>query len=63
MCRDFYRALGTESYARYDVRMDSEGKLYMLEVNPLPGMFYPCDYRGYADLIVTKAPGGHAEFL
>lgn len=43
--------------------MDSEGKLYMLEVNPLPGMFYPCDYKGYADLVVTKAPGGHAEFL
>lgn len=62
MCKDFYRALGTESYARYDMRMDSRGRLYMLEVNSIPGMFYPCDY-GCADLIVMKTPGGHGEFL
>lgn len=36
ICRDAYRLLGCRDYARVDLRMTPEGKLYILEVNPNP---------------------------
>ncbi len=35
---DIWYALETKDFARIDFRMDSEGKLFFLEINPLPGM-------------------------
>ncbi len=35
---DVYNALGMESYARMDFRMDENGGIYCLEANTLPGM-------------------------
>jgi D-alanine-D-alanine ligase len=50
-------------YARCDVRMDSEGRLYLLDVNPNPGVFYPPSAPGSADLILGHDPGGHRAFI
>jgi D-alanine-D-alanine ligase len=36
VCRRVYRALELSGYARIDLRMDKEGKVYVLEANPNP---------------------------
>jgi D-alanine-D-alanine ligase len=36
ICRRVYRALEISGYARIDLRMDKEGKVYVLEANPNP---------------------------
>ena len=38
VAEDAYNAVGCEPYARADVMMDSEGNMYCLEINTLPGM-------------------------
>jgi D-alanine-D-alanine ligase len=36
ICRRVYRALELSGYARIDLRMDKQGKVYVLEANPNP---------------------------
>ena len=36
LCRRVYRTLELSGYARIDLRLDAEGKLYVLEANPNP---------------------------
>ncbi len=36
LAKRVYRALGLSGYARVDMRMDAEGKVYVLEANPNP---------------------------
>jgi len=36
LCRRVYRALDLSGYARIDLRMDKDGKIYVLEANPNP---------------------------
>jgi D-alanine-D-alanine ligase len=38
VCRTTFTALGCRDVARIDLRMTPEGKIYVLEVNPLPGL-------------------------
>lgn len=38
ICRDAYRVLGCRDWSRIDVRLDSQGRPNILEVNPLPGI-------------------------
>lgn len=38
IAEDAYSALGCEVYARVDIMMDKNGKMYCLEINTLPGM-------------------------
>jgi D-alanine-D-alanine ligase len=38
LCKRIYRILELSGYARLDLRLDSEGKLYVLEANPNPGI-------------------------
>jgi D-alanine-D-alanine ligase len=35
---DIWYALESKDFARIDFRMNKEGKLFFLEINPLPGM-------------------------
>lgn len=55
-----YDAVG---YARFDVRMDGDGRLFVIDINTTPGVFYPPEAPGSADLILTRSPGGHRAFL
>lgn len=49
-----YRALGLSGYARIDLRMDEEGRVYVLEANPNPDLSWGEDFadaferRGFA---------------
>ncbi len=57
-----FAALGGVGYARCDLRMDGDGNLYMLEINPNCGIFYPPGQFGSADEILAASPGGHRAF-
>lgn len=63
MSRRFFVALGGNSYGRCDIRMDPQGNLHMLEINPNCGMFYPPEEPGSADVILQHDPRGHRGFL
>jgi D-alanine-D-alanine ligase len=43
LCKRIYRALGMSGYARMDLRMTEEGKVYVLEANPNPQLAYDED--------------------
>ena len=53
IARATFWALDCRDVARVDLRMDAEGRIYVLEVNPLPGLT-----PGYSDLVlIAKACG------
>ncbi len=43
-CKRIYRSLGLNGYARMDLRMTPEGKVYVLEANPNPELAYGEDF-------------------
>ena len=49
MAKRAYRALDLSGYARIDVRMDEEGRIYVLEANPNPNMAYGEDFTESAE--------------
>jgi D-alanine-D-alanine ligase len=53
MTRTIYQALGGTGYARSDIRLDPEGRLHFLEINPNCSIFYPDDNGGTADIILA----------
>jgi hypothetical protein len=59
----YFKAMDARSYTRMDLRSDSNGNVYMLEINPIPGTFYLPKDQDANDLILLRAPGGHSAFL
>jgi D-alanine-D-alanine ligase len=51
--RDTFWALDCRDVARIDLRMDEQGRLYVLEVNPLPGLT-----PNYSDLVLISRAAG-----
>jgi D-alanine-D-alanine ligase len=45
-----YRALDLSGYARIDLRMDGEGRVYVLEANPNPNLAYGEDFAESAEV-------------
>lgn len=58
-----FQATNARGYCRCDVRMNGAGELFMLDCNANPGVFYPPDAFGTADLILSLEPEGHRTFL
>lgn len=58
-----FAAMGGTGYGRCDIRMDAAGRLFMLEINPNCGIFYPPGAFGSADVILSQDPLGHRGFL
>jgi D-alanine-D-alanine ligase len=48
MCKRIYRLLGLRGYARIDLRMTSEGRIYVLEANPNPQLALDEDFADAA---------------
>jgi D-alanine-D-alanine ligase len=44
-----YRALDLNGYARVDVRLDDDDRIYVLEANPNPNMAYGEDFSESAE--------------
>lgn len=59
----FFVGLDGSGYARCDVRVDAEGRPFMLELNPNCGLFYPPTDPSSADLILQWDPAGHEGFV
>ncbi|MGE0872937.1 MAG: ATP-grasp domain-containing protein [Kofleriaceae bacterium] len=53
IARATFWALDCRDVARVDMRMDADGKIYVLEVNPLPGLT-----PGYSDLVLIAQAVG-----
>ena len=49
LCKRVYRILGLSGYARLDFRLNEEGKVYLLEVNPNPNLAYGEDFAESAE--------------
>lgn len=61
--RRFFVGLGGTGYGRCDIRMDSQGELFMLEINPNCEVFYPPEDAGSADFILLNDEAGHQGFV
>jgi D-alanine-D-alanine ligase len=59
----FFRAFNGVGYGRCDIRMDTAGVAYMLEINPNCGLFYPPSDPGMADFILLNDPLGYPGFM
>jgi D-alanine-D-alanine ligase len=59
-----FKELGGNGYARCDYRMDATGTIYMLEINPNCGIFYPPTEPGSADFSLLNDPRyNHIKFM
>ncbi len=58
----FFVALDGASFGRCDIRVDAEGRPWMLEINPNCGVYYPPTDPGSADLCLHYDPAGHEGF-
>jgi D-alanine-D-alanine ligase len=63
MSAKLFAGLSGTGYGRCDIRMDAQGELYMLEINPQGAIFYPPEAPGMADYILRYDPRGHAGFV
>jgi len=61
--KKLFIGLNGAGYGRCDIRMNAEGDLYMLEINPNCDIAYPLEEAGSADLILLHEPWGHREFF
>lgn len=50
LCKKAYKVLGISGYARFDLRKNTEGQFYILEVNPNPDIGYGEDFAKSAEL-------------
>lgn len=63
MAKRVFLGVGGVSYGRCDIRMNQQGELFILEINPNCGIFYPPEAMGSADLALTHDPRGHKHFV
>jgi D-alanine-D-alanine ligase len=49
LCKRVYRTLDLSGYARIDVRLDTDGRMYVLEANPNPQLAYGEDFAESAE--------------
>lgn len=49
LCKRVYRTLDLSGYARIDLRLDAEGRVYVLEANPNPQLAYGEDFAEAAE--------------
>ncbi len=50
-CKRIYRALSLSGYARMDLRLTPDGRVFLLEANPNPGLSYGEDFPESAEMI------------
>ncbi len=63
MVRKMYLAMGGVSYGRADIRMNADGDLFLLELNPSPSVLNMPEEFASADYMMMDDPGGVEGFL
>ncbi len=63
MSRKLYLGLGGVGYGRTDIRMNADGELFTLEINPNCAILYAPEDQGPADVPITFDPHGHRGFF
>ncbi|MCE7905178.1 MAG: hypothetical protein DYG87_05195 [Anaerolineae bacterium CFX3] len=63
LVKKIYLALGGVGYGRADIRMNAEGELFLLELNPNPSVLNVGDDKASADYMMEDDPGGVEGFL
>lgn len=58
-----FAGLDGVGYCRCDIRMNAEGRLFMLDYNTTPGVFYPPGSFCCCDFILAQEEDGHSRFL
>ncbi len=58
-----FTGLRGSGYGRCDLRVDEDGQVFMLEINPNCGIFGPQEDPASADVILQYDPAGHSGFL
>lgn len=58
-----YKAIGAVGYGRCDVRMNEQGELFILEINPNPAIMLKPEEFGPADFMILYDPGGYKVFF
>jgi D-alanine-D-alanine ligase len=58
----FFLGLAGAGYGRCDLRVDADGRPFMLEINANCGLYYPPADAGSADFCLSLDPAGHAGF-
>ena len=58
-----YKAIGAVSYGRCDVRMNEDGELFILEINPNPAIMLRPEEFGPADYMILYDLGGYKVFF
>jgi D-alanine-D-alanine ligase-like ATP-grasp enzyme len=61
--KKLFIGLNGAGYGRCDIRMNEQGELFMLEINPNCDVAYPLEEAGSADHILMQEAWGHREFF
>jgi D-alanine-D-alanine ligase-like ATP-grasp enzyme len=61
--RRMYLAIGGNGYGRCDVRMNAEGEIFILEINPNGGILYIPEEYGPADYMILYDKDGYDGFF
>jgi D-alanine-D-alanine ligase-like ATP-grasp enzyme len=62
MSADFFVGMRGAGFGRCDIRVDDDGRPFILEINPNCGIYYPPTDPGSADLCLLHDPAGHEGF-
>lgn len=62
MSSEMFKAMKSTGYARCDLRINSNGDLYMLEINPNCSIYFPKEDPSSADEILFSEKNGHEIF-
>ena len=58
-----YKAIGGVAYGRCDIRMNDQGELFVLEINPNPAIMLKPEEYGPADYMILYDEGGYKLFF
>lgn len=58
-----YKAIGGVAYGRCDIRMNEQGELFILEINPNPAIMLKPEEYGPADYMILYEQGGYKLFF
>jgi len=58
-----FKAIGIVGYGRCDIRMNAQGELFILEINPNPAIMLKPEEYGPADYMILYDAGGYKVFF